>query len=343
MNVFELDHTVLKVVDPFNPADTLLLNDAEVIGQGSLTVTGHLDWRGGTAHVPVHVFPGGTAFVGSGTLPPVAVYSFFNEGAVVQSGGFFIDGDGINAGTWTIADGLAAGLAGNGSFQNIGDVVLCGDASGSLTFNLPVTNQPSGSFTGDGTLVFGQGLNNLGWMEPGCPVGSLTVAHGFSLGAGADMYVEGDQPGQYDRLTAFGDIAAGGTLRITTPPGFILQDTIDIIHATGAFSGVFAAVEAPQYYKVLYRPNGVSLYYSPTVGTSGPGSPVGRVYPTLAADQVFVELPGEQTVRLVDAFGRVVRQIAHAGGTTVLPVYDLPEGLYRVVTESGVFVFVKTP
>lgn len=342
MNVFELDHTVLKVVDPFNPADTLRLNDAEVIGQGSLSVKGHFDWRGGTSHVPVHVFPYATAFVGSGALPPVAIYSFFNEGEVVQSGGFLPDGDCINAGTWTFADGLPAGLAGNGTFQNIGDVVMCGDSSGSLTFNVPVTNQPTGSMEGEGAITFGMGLNNLGRTAPGCILGTLTITQDFNTGAGVMLDVQGSQLGTYDRLVAFGNITAGGILHIETPPGFMLNDTIDVIYTTGAFIGVFDDVVAPPNYKILYRPNGVSIVYTSMVGTSSAvGVSPWRLSPTLATDEIRLTsgttTTEDQTVWVMDAQGRIVQTLFLKKGAQELtiPVAGLPAGLYHVQVVNG--------
>lgn len=342
MNVFDLDHTVLKVVDPFNPADTLRLNDAEVIGQGSLSVTGHFDWRGGTAHVPVHVFPDATAFVGSGALPPVAIDSFFNEGGVVQSGGFFPDGDCINAGTWTFADGLPACLAGNGTFQNSGSVLLCGDASGSLTFNLPATNQPSGRIEGDGTMTFGMGLNNLGLTAPGCTVGTLTIAHDFDTGAGVNIDVAGTQQGEFDRLVGFGDITAGGVLRIETPPGLIFTDTINIIHAAGAFLGTFDSVVAPPKYVVLYSPHGVDLTCLPTVHTvTDPLIQPWRLFPTLATDVVHLvanTIPDKNPHLLIrDATGRFMQVSKLDAGFQhlIIPVSNWPAGMYHVQILNG--------
>ena len=342
LKVFDIDHTVLNVYEPFNPADTLRLSDAEVIGPGSLTVTGHLNWQGGTLNVPAHVFPGATAEIRTGMLPPVATYSFFNEGNLTQSGSFFSNGDCINAGIWQITDGQPVDIAGQGSFENYGSVVLCSDTSGLLTFNVPVTNQPSATFAGIGAIAFGMGLNNLGLVEPGCAVGTLTLAQDFDTGAGVTLDVEGDQPGQYDRLVAFGDVSASGTLSIQTPPGLILADTIDIINTAGVFTGVFAEVVVPPDFKVLYRPNGVSLAYSPMVGTATTGlaSPW-QLSPTIATNEVrlatYAPSGDNLNVWVVDAQGQIVQVLflENSMQELTIPVADLPAGLYHVQVVNG--------
>ncbi|MCC6411773.1 MAG: T9SS type A sorting domain-containing protein [Saprospiraceae bacterium] len=351
LNVFDVDHTVLNVFEPFNPADTLRVQDAAVIGQGSLTVTGHLDWRGGTIHVPVHVFADATALIRTGQLESRAGASFFNEGETTQNGAFFSDNDCINTGVWAIANGQPAVVVGNGSFQNYGSVSLCGDASGSLTVNVPMTNHNSGRLEGKGGISFGS-LNNFGLTAPGCTVGTLTIAENFDTGAGVTIDVEGDILGQFDRLVVFGDVNASGTLQIETPPGFILSDTIDVIFTTGAFIGVFDNVVAPPNYKVLYRPNGVSIVYSTIVGTvtAEPASPW-QLSPTLATDEVRLASATtsteDQTVWVMNAQGRIVQVFSLNKGAQELtiPVSDLPAGLYFVQVVNGNkienFKFVK--
>jgi len=275
-------------------------------------------------------------------LPPVATYSFFNEGNLTQSGSFFSNDDCINAGIWQITDGQPVDIAGQGSFENYGSVVLCSDTSGLLTFNVPVTNQPSATFTGIGAIAFGMGLNNLGLVEPGCEVGTLTLAQDFDTGAGVTLDVEGDQPGQYDRLVAFGDVSASGTLSIQTPPGLILADTIDIINTAGVFTGVFAEVVVPPDFKVLYRPNGVSLAYSPMVGTATTGlaSPW-QLSPTIATNEVrlatYAPSGDNLNVWVVDAQGQIVQVLflENSMQELTIPVADLPAGLYHVQLVNG--------
>ncbi len=87
---------------------------------------------------------------------------------------------------------------------------------------------------------------NDGTVSPGLSTGILHVDGAYSTGAagGLDVEIAGATPGAgHDQLQVEGPIALGGTLRITTAPGFAPLEGQSFVIAEGSsVSGVFADV-----------------------------------------------------------------------------------------------------
>jgi hypothetical protein len=123
-------------------------------------------------------------------------------------------------------------------FTNAGRLVL--DATSSVAGGGVFTNAANGSIEGTGTIE--AALTNTGTIEPGQSAGTLEVTGSLTNGAAGTLALELGAAG-HDQLAVDGPITLGGTLAITTLPGFTPAEGASFVVATGtSVSGNFATV-----------------------------------------------------------------------------------------------------
>ncbi len=193
--------------------------------------------------------------------------TLYNNGTLIKSGGTGISPIHVhfrNAGTFEIQSGAVqfTGSYGLTYIQTDGQTVLNG---GNLDLvSGAVYDMQGGKLTGAGT-VFGDVENTAGSVEPGLPVGRLTVNETYTHATNASMTVTlgGLAPGTLHDQVVVNDTAdlQGGELIVETDGVFVPQPGQEFVILTAAngVTGTFGTVPDPEDYTVIYNPNDVTL------------------------------------------------------------------------------------
>lgn len=240
------------------------------------------------------------------------------------------------------------------------------NATGSATGAGTVTISDAATLTGAGAIL--GAVANSGDVEPGHPIGVLTLGESYTQHSSGALVIElgGPTPGaQYDQLVIDGDAQLAGTLYVVLSNGFQPSptDTFDILTA-GAIAGSFASIslpplQGPGVWQVQYLPTSVRLSLVGACGTEDPdGDGVGLLCdncPTVAnPDQHDVNGDGvgdlcscsagvDEVARLAasdaaagDVFGR---SVAMDGDTIVVgSAFDD----HTAVDAGSAYVFVRS-
>jgi hypothetical protein len=220
---------------------------------------------------------GGSLVVGGGVLELGAGSRLDAAGGGVQvlEGGTLLAINRVISGTMTIGGDATIVNAGT---VDIRPATILGSAAGDVFGEF---HQTGGETRVAGTLerrtsirggrLIGNGrvraltADERGTVEPGLPIGTLTVLESFALTSRATLRMEIAGTGQYDKLAVNGSVTAAGTLTITSDPQFTpgLTDTFRIVTAgnqrTGSFENVMGAQTGPRRYVVQYQEQAVDL------------------------------------------------------------------------------------
>ncbi|MHB1083018.1 MAG: autotransporter domain-containing protein [Prosthecobacter sp.] len=207
-------------------------------GAGLFTISSGLAFTGAAPVVTVNNTAGA---VFSGAVTSAGSLIKAGTGTLVISGTTNVTGPAnINAGTLDIATG--------GTFTATGTTTLASGSTVSVTGDLvsPTVNVLLGSnLTGAGTIT--GNVNNFGTVNPGAPVGTLTINGIYTQGSTGLLPTElVVTPHNNDKLLISGAANLGGTLLITTAGGLRpnLGDSFNIVHA-GSVASTFATVINP--------------------------------------------------------------------------------------------------
>lgn len=171
---------------------------------------------------------------------------FLNNGTFAKSGIGTSDVSSIfftNAGTVEAKAGQLNVRSGGKFTQTAGQTSLSG---GKLT--APTVDIQGGSLTGAGTLE--ANVNNAGTLNPGSPMGALTIKGAYVQAPTGMINAElaGLQPGvTHDQLVVTGSVKLAGTLNLTLGTGYQPQlgDAFDILKY-GSSAGTFAAINGEE-------------------------------------------------------------------------------------------------
>jgi hypothetical protein len=337
---YRLENTRLRLRTNFEPQTVLQIEDSDIEGSGNLRIGTGLLWDGGTLDVPVRVLQGASVSIREGKKRPIISAPFINEGVVTLSGGIVEINTGFfkNSGSWNVnseeEDVIIDGFTG---FTNDGNFAICSGRPIQISFNVPFTNNASGTFQGTGSYTFNAGFTNAGVASPGCSPGMMTIQDNFNAAAGVNIEIAGDQQGQYDQLRINGNMKAEGILRVSIADGLRFSGTLKVIETIGRFEGTFAQVILPSNCRIQYEENGVSIISDGSVSTHQPGlSTKPILMPSLAAETVTLHLPNpisaNDDLQIFNAQGQLVRTLALPQGSTfeTMNVEALPVGAYFV-------------
>ena len=183
-----------------------------------------------------------------------------------------------NAGTVSIASGQSYSVIGS-YLQTSGTTVL-GGAGAAIA---PTTGMllQGGTLSGSGTV--NGNLTNDGGISPSPSPATLTVAGNYTQPSTGLLSLTNTATGS-DRLNVTGTASLGGTVQVTTAPGFApaLGSTYEVLTAASV-SGTFATAADAGIYAVSYNPSNVTL-----TTIASPGSPSPAV---LSIGSATVEAP----------------------------------------------------
>ncbi|MBV9275684.1 MAG: autotransporter domain-containing protein [Verrucomicrobia bacterium] len=229
----------------------------------------------------------GTTRVNAGVLQAGSAGAFSADSAFIVSAGSTLDLNGFNsrlaslsgagtvsntgagAATLTVGDNTSSLFS--GVMEDDGTLALTKVGTGTLT--LTGTNTYTGTTTVDngslivdgsiasaqtlveaagflgGTGLIGGNLVNDGIVNPGNPVGTLTVSGDYTQTSSGTLRIQiaGLAPGQFGLLAVGGHASLAGTLQLVALNGFKLQvgNTITFLTAGGGVSGSFTTIQNP--------------------------------------------------------------------------------------------------
>jgi autotransporter-associated beta strand protein len=138
--------------------------------------------------------------------------------------------------TLTSSSSYAGGTSVNGGVLQVS----------SLSGTGPVALSGSGTVRSAG-VIFGP-VQNDGTVQPGIPVGTLSLQDAYTQGAGGSLVIEigGATPTECDRLAVSGAANLSGTLTVTLVNGYIPArgDTFEVLTA-GSIAGQFTTLNLP--------------------------------------------------------------------------------------------------
>ncbi|WP_397382642.1 autotransporter domain-containing protein [Prosthecobacter sp.] len=290
-------------------------------GAGLLTISSGLAFTGATPTVTVNNTAGA---VFSGAVTSAGSLTKAGPGTLVISGATTVTGPAnINAGTLNIATG--------GTFTATGTTTLASGSTVSVTGALvsPTVNVLlGGNLTGAGTIT--GNVNNFGTVNPGAPVGTLTINGSYTQGGTGLLPTElVVTPHNNDKLLISGAANLGGTLLITTAGGLRpnLGDSFNIINA-GSVASTFATVINPfEGPGTLVK---LVVVYTPTDVF------VNAVQNTFANALSLIPLTPNQTATAgaLDSALTDVRQTAVLGYLNGLNINAVPHELDRIAPEE---------
>jgi len=253
--------------------------------KGTLINRGTLNWASGTLTVCRS-----STFLNQGTFNVTAagasvVTSCNNGSAIIKNDTAGTMNVAVGATTVTVGSTLAnAGaivvssgtLAANGYAQSGGSIDLATGAS--LRPTLTPAEFTGGVLTGTGSVV--GGVNGAATITPGgSAIGTLSVTNAWLPTSSSSLAVTlgGTTPGLFDQMVV-GSATLGGTLALTTAPGFtpVVGQSFTIITGgsiTGNFTAVTGANPGPNlFYVVIPGPTSVVVWV-----TDQPGLAIGDV------------------------------------------------------------------
>lgn len=333
-----LTRGTLRLNTTFEPTTVLRLVDADIEGSGNLRIINSLDWNGGTIDVPMRVLENATAIIRENDKRPIVSAPFTNEGDITLNGGIIELNTSLfkNGGNWNVDSDEDVIIDGYTAFLNNGIFSICGNQPIKISFNVPFNNGPSGTFKGQGSYTFNAGFSNDGIIAPGCSPGILTIQDNFNIAKGIDIEVEGDQFGQFDQLVVNGNMTAGGILNVIVANGTAVNGSIKIIQTTGTFTGTFSQVNMPPNYTIQYQTDGVTLTSDGSVNTlTLDNQSAITINPTLATNEVRLDFKAlnVQATGMIEIYnieGQLVRQLNPNSHIAIIPVSDLPSGMYVI-------------
>jgi outer membrane autotransporter protein len=290
-------------------------------GAGLFTISSGLAFTGAAPTVTVNNAAGA---VFSGAVTSAGSLIKAGTGTLVISGTTNVTGPAnINAGTLNIATG--------GTFTATGTTTLASGSTVSVTGALvsPTVNVLlGGNLTGAGTIT--GNVNNFGTVNPGAPVGTLTINGTYTQGGTGLLPTElVVTPHNNDKLLISGAANLGGTLLITTAGGLRpnLGDSFNIINA-GSVASTFATVINPfEGPGTLVK---LVVVYTPTDVF------VNAVQNTFANALSLIPLTPNQTATAgaLDSALTDVRQAAVLGYLNGLNINAVPHELDRIAPEE---------
>ena len=226
-------------------------------GSGTTTVNGAMNWTGGTVGSPF-MLPAGSVLNITGASAKSLSDVMTNAGTINWNAGtFFLSGGTLNnSGTFNNSfDGSFTYTGSNNLFTNSGTFSKTG-GNGTSSINVVTVN--TGSIKGNGAINFGNTFTNNGKIEPGLPVGTLTLTSSspvFTTNSTLNIDIQDTSAaGTGNDLLKVGSAVLTGNLRITeirlVPQG---RDTI--ISSTGTLTGTFSSVNNPEIYSIIYTTN----------------------------------------------------------------------------------------
>ena len=208
-----------------------------------------------------------------------------------------LDGNGTAHNAGRIRKSGSVGTARVGvPFVNSGTVEV---RDGSLDFDSALTNQPSGTLQGCGSLRLPSlSFINQGRISPGSGLGTLNVLGSLpqTVTAALDIELGGTNQGSYDRLAVTGAVEFPGTLNVRLANDFVpkLGDQFQIM-TFASFSGDFACLNglnllgAARRLALVYGSNDLTLVV--TNAAVGPQAPALRL--TQDKDRLLLCWPTE--------------------------------------------------
>ncbi len=147
-------------------------------------------------------------------------------------------------------------------------------ANGSLQLDGQPLHLYGGELRGNGTVIGSLVHNELGTVDPGDQIGTLTLTNGYLQGANATLAVEigGTAPGVgHDQLKVIGTATIAGTLHVERANGFmpLPGDNFTILSASGPVVGFFDAIDSCDDVTVLYGDHEVIVYFSTAIPSLG--------------------------------------------------------------------------
>ncbi|HXW80997.1 MAG TPA: IPT/TIG domain-containing protein, partial [Acidimicrobiales bacterium] len=228
---------------------------------GSITIqpSGTLEKTGGTDTSTidqVETSVQGTASVDTGTLDVTQLTNL--AGSTLAGGSFIVDAPGqLQLPGDITSNESSVTLSGSGAeiLDQSGSNAVAGLTSSSTQLNVENSASVSvgglsntGTLEGTGTVSTSGTLANTGLLQPGglSGPGTLQVDGAYDQAASGAMAldIDGTSPGQFDQLSASGDVELGGLLRVTTGYTPSLGDSVPILNAANV-SGQFSVIDAP--------------------------------------------------------------------------------------------------
>jgi autotransporter-associated beta strand protein len=287
------DGATLTVQNSFVSSGTIVLAGANsIFSGGTITNTGTLRGQGRVNNVVVN---NGAVRAENGTLTLAAAghtnaaagrieagagaQVLYSQGLATNSGQIALTGGAFDNNNVALANPgriEGHGTLRTGGLTNTGTISVGGgdfDVLGAVTQNAVVSTQSNstarffgpvsgpGSYSGPGTVEF------LNTFSPGASPAEIMMSN-FILGGSATLIIElgGTAPGsQYDKITASGTAALGGTLDVDLIDGFTPEpgDVFQFITAAGGVSGSFTSASLPALdgasWHLKYNPNSVLL------------------------------------------------------------------------------------
>ncbi len=265
----------------------------------------------------------------------------------------YIDGNSLTkVGTGTLT--LTNENTYSGSTQVKGGKLLVANTTGSATGSGAVTVDSSAVLGGSGFVEGIVSVKNGGAIEPGNPVGNLTINNDLTFEEGSKLTIDIDKStATNDKLVlaASKALTISGSLSINLLNGaFAVGDEFTIISCdnisgqfvsiTPEFPGSGLAWDANELYttgilKIVEVTNGISDIQREKI----------KIYPNPASNLLFVEVSAvsqKVEIEILSMLGSVVKNLTAVVGTNKIDVGDLESGTYLVKVSSGDFVSLNS-
>ncbi|MFN0149211.1 MAG: beta strand repeat-containing protein [bacterium] len=284
-------------------AFTLTLRAADVRLRRATTIAGGTLLLDSPDPAGVFIFLGGSSLIGSGVLANGSVFT--QPGAVITASGTLTmgrsdTGSGFDArGALNVGPHIVNLL--DPAFGELGSLTTIDGGTITCNKDLEIAGAPLADVVrGTGEIVASSLFRSLSnsIVEPGNPIGTLTVGQNFEQQVGGELSIElggagalAGNPGEpregvsksgsvvWDQLIVPGTATIAGTLRVAQLPGLVVAtgDSFPIL-SCGALVGTFGVVVFDDPYldnafDVVYTPTAVVLVARATTGVDLP--PIG--------------------------------------------------------------------